>query len=143
MRSLPMLKCSSERWVCAPQSLSAGTSTTPRLSVSLLMSGMGTLPFSKWVHTASAPTACRRDGLHLVGGAAACQINEWHCSPAAHDDRQHPSTVLGLESPTGVKAGHDEVSAKGICARATRRLARFRRKSRRACGCQTLYREFR
>src|SRR5215472_2061901 len=38
-----MLKCSSERWVCAPQSLSAGTSTTPRLSVSFLISGMGTL----------------------------------------------------------------------------------------------------
>src|ERR1700680_1049839 len=33
-----MLKCSSERWVCAPQSLSAGTSTSPRLSVSLRMS---------------------------------------------------------------------------------------------------------
>src|SRR5262249_11752426 len=32
-----MLKCSSERWVCAPQSLSAGTSTTPRLSVSRRM----------------------------------------------------------------------------------------------------------
>src|SRR2546422_2945640 len=30
-----MLKCSSERCVCAPQSLSTGTSTTPRLSVSL------------------------------------------------------------------------------------------------------------
>src|SRR5262249_26370413 len=38
-----MLKCSSERWVCAPQSLSAGTSTTPRLSVSFLISVMGTL----------------------------------------------------------------------------------------------------
>src|SRR6267378_5848286 len=33
-----MLKCSSERWVCAPQSLSAATSTSPRLSVSLRMS---------------------------------------------------------------------------------------------------------
>src|SRR5215471_5945390 len=30
----PMLKCSSDRCVCAPHSLSAGTSTTPRLSVS-------------------------------------------------------------------------------------------------------------
>src|SRR2546423_5396344 len=30
-----MLKCSSERCVCAPHSLSAGTSTTPILSVSL------------------------------------------------------------------------------------------------------------
>src|SRR5437764_8368974 len=35
IRSLPMLKCSSERWVCAPHSLSAGTLTSPRLSVSL------------------------------------------------------------------------------------------------------------
>src|SRR5216684_2237731 len=35
MRSLPMLKCSSERWVCAPHNLSAGTLTSPRLSVSL------------------------------------------------------------------------------------------------------------
>src|SRR5258708_33332895 len=35
MRSLPMLKCSSDRWVCAPHSLSAGTFTSPRLSVSL------------------------------------------------------------------------------------------------------------
>ena len=26
IRSVPMLKCSSERWVCAPHSLSAGTS---------------------------------------------------------------------------------------------------------------------
>src|SRR3981081_3926017 len=33
-----MLKCSSERWVCAPQSLSAGTSTPPRLSISFRMS---------------------------------------------------------------------------------------------------------
>src|SRR5689334_8055556 len=30
-----MLKCSSERWVWAPHSLSAGTLTSPRLSVSL------------------------------------------------------------------------------------------------------------
>src|SRR5262245_34521431 len=35
-----MLKCSSERCVCAPQSFSAGTSTSPRLSVSLRMSVM-------------------------------------------------------------------------------------------------------
>src|SRR5919197_1092729 len=38
-----MLKCSSERWVCAPHSLSAGTSTTPRLSLSFRMSAMGLL----------------------------------------------------------------------------------------------------
>src|SRR6266851_4622361 len=38
-----MLKCSSERWVCAPHSLSSGTSTTPRLSVSLRISVMVSL----------------------------------------------------------------------------------------------------
>ena len=36
-----MLKCSSERWVCAPHSLSAGTLTSPRLSVSLRTSATG------------------------------------------------------------------------------------------------------
>src|SRR5882757_390659 len=40
MRSLPMLKCSSDRCVCAPQSLSAGTATSPRLSVSVRKSAM-------------------------------------------------------------------------------------------------------
>src|SRR3984957_5762524 len=45
IKSLPMLKCSSERWVCAPQSLSAGTSTTPRLSVSFLMLAMCELSY--------------------------------------------------------------------------------------------------
>ena len=40
MRSFPMLKCSNERCVCAPQSLSAGTFTSPRLSVSIRYSGM-------------------------------------------------------------------------------------------------------
>src|SRR5215469_15469099 len=40
-----MLKCSSERWVCAPQSLSAGTFTSPRLSVSLRNSVISFLLF--------------------------------------------------------------------------------------------------
>src|ERR1700756_2685385 len=34
IRSCPMLKCPSERCVCAPHSLSAGTRTSPKLSVS-------------------------------------------------------------------------------------------------------------
>src|SRR5215467_1243880 len=38
-----MLKCSSERCVWAPQSLSAGTSTTPRLSVSFRVAVMSSL----------------------------------------------------------------------------------------------------
>src|SRR5262245_29316942 len=35
-----MLKCSRDRCVCAPQSLSAGTLTSPRLSVSVRKSAM-------------------------------------------------------------------------------------------------------
>src|SRR5262249_23130310 len=38
-----MLKCSSERCVCAPHSLSAATSTTPRLSVSFRVLAMWSL----------------------------------------------------------------------------------------------------
>src|SRR5260370_18856206 len=37
MRSMPILKCSSERWVWAPQSRSAGTWTSPSESFSFLM----------------------------------------------------------------------------------------------------------
>src|ERR1700723_3480202 len=49
MRSVPMLKCSSERCVCAPQSLSAGTGTSPRESFSMRMS-------SEFMTSASACT---------------------------------------------------------------------------------------
>src|SRR5260370_22614941 len=46
IRSLPMLKCSSERWVWAPQSRSAGTLTSPSESFSILMSVLfGTFSF--------------------------------------------------------------------------------------------------
>src|ERR1700722_15530899 len=41
MSSAPMLKYSSERCVCAPQSLSAGTFTTPMLSLSSRVSAIG------------------------------------------------------------------------------------------------------
>src|SRR3984957_5472365 len=67
IRSLPMLKCSSDRCVCAPHSLLLGTSTSPRLSVSLrtpitftlLMALIGFLPsvclsVANWVTTICA-----------------------------------------------------------------------------------------
>src|SRR6202007_1889344 len=50
MRSRPMLKCSSERWVCAPHSLSAGTSTTPRLSVSCRVPDIAASSFNARSH---------------------------------------------------------------------------------------------
>src|SRR5271170_7083593 len=56
IRSWPMLKCSSERCVCAPHSLSAGTSTTPMLSVSLRTSVIAPLSQIKQIRT--DPLAC-------------------------------------------------------------------------------------
>src|SRR5216683_7432900 len=54
IKSLPMLKCSSERCVCAPQSLSAATSTSPRLSVSLRISAiLFLLPFYELLQNAA------------------------------------------------------------------------------------------
>src|ERR1700734_638511 len=40
MRSVPMAKCSRERWVCAPQSLLAGTDNSPMESFSTRMSAL-------------------------------------------------------------------------------------------------------
>src|SRR3984957_127713 len=67
MSSAPMLKCSSERCVCAPQSLSAGTSTTPMLSVSLRKWVMGILRFKSDTNQAGKVTAqvCEVRRLYL------------------------------------------------------------------------------
>src|SRR6516165_4301416 len=61
IRSWPMLKCSSERCVCAPHSLSAGTSTTPRLSVSLRTSVIASLSQIKQIRT--DPLKCDTEGV--------------------------------------------------------------------------------
>src|SRR6516164_3527489 len=55
-----MLKCSSERCVCAPHNLSAGTSTTPRLSVSLRTSVIGSLSQINQIRT--DPLTCDTEG---------------------------------------------------------------------------------
>src|SRR6516164_6922978 len=55
-----MLKCSSERWVCAPHNLSAGTSTTPRLSVSLRTLVIEPLSQIKQIRT--DPLECDTEG---------------------------------------------------------------------------------
>src|SRR5215469_6301708 len=51
MRSLPMRKFSSERWVCAPQYRSAGTSIAPMLSRSVRVVCFGTVTSSVLVRT--------------------------------------------------------------------------------------------
>src|SRR5271155_2723736 len=67
-----MLKCSSERWVCAPQSLSAGTSTTPRLSVSLrtvcavISSIAVVLTISSFPNVQRSPAVQGRSGPSIV-----------------------------------------------------------------------------
>src|SRR3974377_755324 len=85
-----MLKCSSERWVCAPQSFSAGTSTTPRLSLSFLISGM-VLSFSPSgsPHSQSPNTAAIsallgfQEGTHLRAHALSHEIR------IAYHQRRH------------------------------------------------------
>src|SRR5215472_455020 len=66
MRSCPMLKCSMERWVCAPHSLSEVTSTTPRLSVSFLMSGIGLSRVASDGKTCGAPRVGQRPSRPAV-----------------------------------------------------------------------------
>src|SRR5262245_22866618 len=56
-----MLKCSRERWVWAPQSLSAGTSTMPMLSVSFLVSVMASLLFGFRESLGFAPKSGNRE----------------------------------------------------------------------------------
>src|SRR5208337_1222513 len=64
-----MLKCSSERWVWAPHSLSAGTSTTPRLSVSFLMAVIWSLLLSRSLGGRGSPWCDGQDGkrAHALG----------------------------------------------------------------------------
>src|ERR1700733_2265166 len=58
MRSVPMLKCSSERCVCAPQSLFAGTGTSPRESFSMRMSsGFMTYASGRTIRSEVDPSA--------------------------------------------------------------------------------------
>ena len=109
IRSLPMLKCSSERWVCAPHSLSAGTLTRPRLSV--------------WCEF---PSSLRLTSAHMCAAFAApvamkCEIDARRGYRLRHKGRyighiQSPCDSRGLACgpmrfTTDTKTGH----APGHC----------------------------
>src|SRR3954454_9259831 len=51
MRSSPMRKFCSERWVCAPQYFSAGTSIGPNVSVSVRVFAMIRPSFARYIIT--------------------------------------------------------------------------------------------
>src|ERR1700757_4069807 len=63
-----MLKYSSERWVCAAQSLSLGTPTSPRLSVSLRMPITDTLLIAAIVFDSFSTCLVRRCSFNLLVG---------------------------------------------------------------------------
>src|SRR5262245_14816237 len=87
IRSCPMLKCSSDRCVCAPQSLSAGTSTAPRLSVSVRMSDICITPCSA-ENTISSRLCSRRHIEIVVDGGY-----DRHASRPQLGDRLIPLAV--------------------------------------------------
>src|ERR1700747_3464318 len=78
-----MLKCSSERWGCAPQSLSLGTPTSPRLSVSLRTPITDTLLIAAIVFDSFSTCFVRRCScnLRLVNACPkAGVIDEFHAA---------------------------------------------------------------
>src|SRR5208282_6879918 len=117
-----MLKYLSERWVCAPHSLSAGTSTTPRLSLSFLMSAIAFLLGS--IFDLVAGWAKRGQGrllqmlaapVRLIGvgagrdGPARPQVKP----PSLTSRRAAPATAISLPRPphaAGAGVGDAETS---------------------------------
>src|SRR5260370_40643443 len=86
-----MLKCSSDRWVCAPQSLSAGTLTSPRLSISLRM----LLIKSRLVFCFYSAIQILRFNINLTCLAILALIPHEHLLGASHE---HCSRVPPLGS---------------------------------------------
>src|SRR5262245_33336291 len=93
-----MLKCCKERCVCAPQSLSSGTSTTPRLSVSFLTLFMRSTPTQDSSRgVVERNLGCTARDLPQGAGAACAQWSCSHCgqlnlapdqsTPVAHPAR--------------------------------------------------------
>src|ERR1700759_2978330 len=95
-----MLKCSRDRWVCAPHNLSPGTSTTPRLSVSFLISAIGLSQVAAGISRCGERFPANRscEGLaneveHLAGRGV-------KSAPAPHRDDYQPRLWHGCDSAT-------------------------------------------
>src|SRR5580658_6174006 len=100
MRSVPMLKCSSERCVCAPQSLSAGTDTSPmesfstRMSASLIAVLLLSLTFEFVGHVDWFPNSCLELAVpRLFVGNLRLPVQ--HCLPA-HGLPDHAAELTGF-----------------------------------------------
>src|SRR5947209_4896910 len=103
-----MLKCSSERCVCAPQSFSAGTSTTPILSVSLRTSVIALLSKRHQPSPSCYMSggALRENGVPSAAfrrGLVAGRPRDWQHGERAHAALgavdQHPSMSAVAEGP--------------------------------------------
>src|ERR1700736_6211401 len=107
MRSCPILKCSRERCVCAPQSTFAGTSTSPRLSVSFLLLDNATL---SRVIIASF--------LHSFRNCYESRERSVHCDPPDNDSNQsagathaQKASVIPKQAPLETNSIHAESGA--------------------------------
>src|ERR1700741_934770 len=108
MRSFPMLKCSSERWVCAPHSFSAGTSTSPRLSVSLRIAAISFLLSSR------TRRSFDRSAAFPAPGDSASQtrwLSRYRVANGQYQQEQHKPQhppFLEVENQRGSRRGSQE-----------------------------------
>src|ERR1700756_1169989 len=114
-----MLKCSSDRWVCEPHSLSAGTSTLPMLSDStrilVAINSPLALMFDSWIVArflqGPAGYKPRREHHDVAGnmrGEQAVQREKADDVRAAGHDAQHKRQPLHRKRIVGGR--HDEIS---------------------------------
>ena len=105
-----MLKCSSERCVCAPHSLSAATSTTPRLSVSFRVSAIGISPGRVFE---SAFESRDRSGNAIFGSTARSKI------------RPVEPTLAGIRTGHLICQGHARLSPGAAAVRERTDMRRY------------------
>src|SRR6516162_7547459 len=102
MRSRPMLKCCSERCVCAPQSLSAGTETSPRLSLSMRNSVIPTSNARIFAAGSSSPAL----GHHSLGiGDCARRVEAFRAGAGAVHNRVAAIEAERVLEPVEALAG--------------------------------------
>src|ERR1700733_3938123 len=119
IRSCPMLKCSSDRCVCAPQSLSLGTSTSPRLSVSFRMSccffnSMIAFIVISFVSSRNSVAGCSKTHEHPKLGSDTGSCSSAHC-------------CKGCVGRMAADQGHDHIQKRSVAflqrsSRSTSRL---------------------
>src|ERR1700748_2548853 len=106
MRSSPMLKCSRERCVCAPHNLSAGTSTVPRLSVSMRMLVIGACLVMWGGHTLPSGRLSTVFTAHTSGSGAVAVQPETRLQLAPPECRERELAAVEILYQPGIFQHH-------------------------------------